>query len=186
MSSLSSALRQAGWIQDAGHKTKAESNEHFLLDPAAAVRLQSGCECVTQTRRGYNSYEHYNMPSVRLPTAGLSVSATAVLSPYRLLRLATPLSRTITALSFIISPSYITTLSRFARSNQASGKLIHAVFLGGNCIYRTSKNPPRHTSNMLSVSVEGILIEALVDTGASITIIRADVCKRLRKVTTPY
>lgn len=39
---------------------------------------------------------------------------------------------------------------------------------------------------MLSVSVEGVHIEALVDTGASISIIHADLCKTLRKVRTPY
>lgn len=39
---------------------------------------------------------------------------------------------------------------------------------------------------MLSVFVEGIQVEALVDTGASISVIHADLCSRLRKVKTPY
>lgn len=39
---------------------------------------------------------------------------------------------------------------------------------------------------MLSVSVEGVQVEALVDTGASISVIHADLCSRLGKVKTPY
>lgn len=39
---------------------------------------------------------------------------------------------------------------------------------------------------MLSVLVEGVCVEALVDTGASISVISADLCSRLRKVKTPY
>lgn len=42
-----------------------------------------------------------------------------------------------------------------------------------------------HPSNLL-VSVQGIRAEALVDTGASISIIHTDLCSRLRKVRTPY
>lgn len=38
----------------------------------------------------------------------------------------------------------------------------------------------------MEVVVEGIPVEALVDTGASISIIHADLCSRLRKVRTPY
>lgn len=47
-------------------------------------------------------------------------------------------------------------------------------------------NPPAQPSNTLTVFVEGIQVEALVDTGASISIINEDLCSRLRKVRTPY
>lgn len=46
--------------------------------------------------------------------------------------------------------------------------------------------PPERPSNLLSVYAEGVPVEALVDTGAAISIIRADFCSRLRKVMTPY
>lgn len=49
-----------------------------------------------------------------------------------------------------------------------------------------SRSPPDRPSNTLSVVVEGIDVEALVDTGASISIIREDVCSKLRKVRTTY
>lgn len=39
---------------------------------------------------------------------------------------------------------------------------------------------------MLSVFVQGVPVDALVDTGATISVIHADLCSRLRKVTTPY
>lgn len=39
---------------------------------------------------------------------------------------------------------------------------------------------------MLLVYVEGVQLLALVDTGASISVIHADLCTRLRKVKTPY
>lgn len=39
---------------------------------------------------------------------------------------------------------------------------------------------------MLSVVVEGIQVEPLVDTGATIFVIIANLCSRLRKVKTPY
>lgn len=39
---------------------------------------------------------------------------------------------------------------------------------------------------MLNVLIEGTRVEALVDTGASISIMHEDLCSRLRKVKTPY
>lgn len=39
---------------------------------------------------------------------------------------------------------------------------------------------------MMSVFVEGVHVEALVDTGATLSVMHSDLCRRLRKVTTPY
>lgn len=39
---------------------------------------------------------------------------------------------------------------------------------------------------MLSVTIEGIPVQALVDTGATTSVLRSDLCSRLRKVRTPY
>lgn len=33
---------------------------------------------------------------------------------------------------------------------------------------------------MVSVTVEGVLVDALVDTGATVSVIRYDLCKRLK------
>lgn len=46
--------------------------------------------------------------------------------------------------------------------------------------------PPDRPSNMLSVLVEGVRVDALIDTGASISVISMELCARLRKVRTPY
>lgn len=46
--------------------------------------------------------------------------------------------------------------------------------------------PPERPSNTVRVEVEGIIIDALVDTGASISVIDGNLCSKLRKVRTPY
>lgn len=51
---------------------------------------------------------------------------------------------------------------------------------------RETRTPPDCPSNILSVEVEGVCIDALVDTGASVSVISAQLSSRLRKVRTPY
>ena len=46
--------------------------------------------------------------------------------------------------------------------------------------------PPVRPCNMVSVLVEGVYVDALIDTGACLSVIDRSLCSRLRKVTTPY
>lgn len=39
---------------------------------------------------------------------------------------------------------------------------------------------------MVDIVIDGFHVQALVDTGAAVSVIRADLCNRLRKVTTPF
>lgn len=39
---------------------------------------------------------------------------------------------------------------------------------------------------MIDIVIDGLHVQALVDTGAAVSVIRADLCNRLRKVTTPF
>lgn len=59
-------------------------------------------------------------------------------------------------------------------------------FLGETASHDKSSSPPQPPSNSLTVFIEGVWVDALVDTGASVSVIHADLCSRLRKVTTPY
>lgn len=47
-------------------------------------------------------------------------------------------------------------------------------------------SPPLRPSNTLTIFVEGSSVKAIVDSGASISVIHSDLCSQLRKVTTPY
>lgn len=59
-------------------------------------------------------------------------------------------------------------------------------FLGETALLEDATTPPERPWNLLLVEVEGLRIEALVDTGASVSVISAQLCSRLRKVRTPY
>lgn len=49
-----------------------------------------------------------------------------------------------------------------------------------------TKIPPTRPCNIMYMFVEGVHVEASVDTGATLSVMHSDLCRRLRKVTTPY
>lgn len=80
----------------------------------------------------------------------------------------------------------VTAASRFQCSQPAPRKLNAAVFEGKTASIGSATIAPELPSNKLSVSVERVQVDALVDTGASISVILADLCSRLVNVKTPH
>lgn len=66
-------------------------------------------------------------------------------------------------------------------------KTIEAAVIGvETALYRTVTIPPLHPANLLSVCVESVSVDALVDSGATISVIHRELCFRLQKVQTPH